>query len=62
MGSVGSATSSSYASASSALGSVNTPSSAQLQAVSNLQQVSAALTQSLGALASGVGGSVDVLA
>lgn len=39
-----------------------TPSAAQAQAVANLAQISAALTQSLGALASGLGGSVDISA
>ncbi len=50
------------ASATTGLSVGTTPGTAQAQAVANLAQISAALSQSLGALASGVGGSVDISA
>jgi len=60
--SVGSSGSYTPASATTGLTVGTTPSAAQAQAVANLAQISAALSQSLGALASGVGGSVDISA
>jgi hypothetical protein len=58
--SIGSAPAATPVSGSQSVGT--TPSAAQAAAVANLAQISAALTQSLGALASGIGGSVDVSA